>query len=286
MITQSTCLPVEPILSLYDATDGRLLYPHGCYNLGLWPISVGYWGIFRNGTRNARHLLGKPMMHEGTYGHQLYYVRFDEKWNMKQLKPITSNDVVHDVRISDHGMIGCIRMGEGQYRAARVHLSRDLSLSAIPLANPGQKNWNFLPDGWIDMGWSDGLGLMRGYQGTKGISEQIVDRYCIHLRGSAPYFRIGDRLITTYHTVEKDAEGRRSYWHYFAELEPEPPFRIKMLSAPFKFGEGGERGRIQFAMACFPEPGRSENLVVSFGVADADNVVGRIKTADVLGLLA
>jgi hypothetical protein len=280
---QSTLLPITPILSLSSVVGGKVEHAHGSYNMGLMRTAIGWAGIFRNCTRNARHLLGLSAMPEGQYQNVLYFVRFDEAWKVRQLSRINSQDIIHDVRMSEHGLIGCWRKSEGEYYPVKCHLSEDLTLTAFPISKLPGKNWNYLPDRWLDMAWVDEVGLMRTFQGPKGYADQIVTREGPHLRGSAPYARLDGRLLTTYHTVEQDHEKRRTYWHYFALLEEEPPYRIERLSAPFKFGHGGEPGRIQFLMALLPDG--PEHFIISLGVADADNLVARIEANDVRGLL-
>lgn len=282
---QSTLLPVEPLVSLHAATDGRVPYSQGVYNLSLARIAVGWWGIFRNSTRNARHLLGWPAMAEGEYRSDLWFIRFDDEWSVKQLLPIKCPWTIHDVRISPDGLIGCRRYKEGVFRPVCCFLTASMEMHYSPLDSHQGKNWNFLPGGWIDKGWVDGVGMVRAYRGSKGLADNIVALDGPHLRGSAPCFKLGDLLLTTYHTVHLE-DGKRHYWHYFAELDPAPPHAIRRLSPGFKLGRGGDAGRIQFLMSVLPDPSSAEHLIISMGEADADNMIGRIRIADVLGLLA
>lgn len=283
MISQTTMLPVERLVSLHAATDGRVPYTQGSYNLSLARITIGWWGIFRNSTRNARHLLGWPAMAEGEYQSDLWFIRFDDEWNIRQLIPIqTPGTVIHDVRISPEGLIGCWRAKEGEFYPVSCILDRSMKLHYSQVDAAQGKNWNFLPGGWIDKGWVDGVGLVRAFRGSKGLADNIVAMDGPHLRGSAPCFKLGDRLLTTYHTVGM-RDGQRDYWHYFAELEPAPPYPIRRLSPGFKLGRGGEAGRIQFLMSVLDYD--AEHILVSYGEADCDNCIGLVKKADILGIL-
>lgn len=277
---QTTLLPVDRLFSLYAATDGGVKYPHATYNMGLRPQpDGGYFGIFRNGSRNARHLLGWPFMSEGPYRHQLYQMYLDERFNVKAWGEIEVDRIVHDVRCSQYGLIGCEKVSEVEYYPVRLHRRPSGNLMPQRVHDKCGKNWNILPDGSYDCGALDGAGLAR----LRGCIPTVIDP--MMLRGSAPPFWLHDRLITTYHDTQIDPEGKRNYFHYFAELVPRWPFDVLRLSPPFKLGRGGEAGRIQFLMACFVKPDDPARCVVSYGEADADNCIGTIKTADVLGLL-
>lgn len=292
---QTTLLPVDRLLSLATLTEGLLRHQHGCYNMGLAARPQGgYFGIFRNCTRNARHLLGLPMMGEGQYDNRLYGIQITANFNLEHVAEIAGSGNVHDVRVCRTGMIGCVKSAEDVFNPAEIELAAVAHGSRTGfkiqsyciLSNTPQKNWNYLPGNWFDCGWKDNVGMVRAERTTQGRLEETVatnghPRFC----GSAPYFMIGERMITTYHRWVPNEQGKRNYFHYFAELNPRPPYQVLRHSGPFKIGRGGDAGRIQFLMACFPMPGNPRKCLISYGEADADNTVATINTADVLGLL-
>jgi hypothetical protein len=278
---QATILPVERIVSLSELVAGKVRHEQGSYNMGLIYHDGTYYGVFRNCTRNARHLLGWPAMAEGKYESTLYDLRMNAAFNLTSLREMKCDHVIHDVRLSKHGMIGCERTVDGSFLPVEIVNRPSGALWVQTLRPDGGKNWNHLPGGFFDVGWERGALRRR-----RGMLDYPVRGTGPELRGSAPYFEIGGTLYTTYHTVIVDSAGHRSYFHHFAQLTSQPPFALVKLSPPFKFERGGDAGRIQFLMACFPDPKDAKQFIVSYGEADADNCVAKIRVADVMGLLA
>lgn len=96
----------------------------------------------------------------------------------------------------------------------------------------------------------------------------------VNLRGNCSV-DIGDFFLSFYHYHIK-----RDYYHVAALVDKKPPFNIKKLSYPWKFSVLPRK--IQFLTGCVL---RDKDLIFSYGVQDADNIVAKCSVNYFLSLV-
>lgn len=240
-------------------------------------------------------------MYEKVYGSTLYKVLFNRNWEPVEYHEILLPEVVHDVRLTNHFRgIGCRRVSTPQgvkYKPVILDMRtvdvevRDLPL--MPKMTGSQKNWVELPSdsegSHIDVGYVEEY----GQRCILSVSKQGKARLQTHpsrtthqmkLRGGTNYVKLtGPDLLVCYHVVDDLGDNVRDYKSVFAIVEGCFPFFVKAMTPPLKFQSSSTENLIQFPMGLARD---REKLMVSYGLADADNVIAEISEKDVMNLMS
>lgn len=293
-------LPVyNPVMMAEQMPDVK--YPHGVYNCGIFIEKGDRIGVVRSCTVNQRHRLGRKTMQTKEYGSTLYYVNFDEEWDVCCHEEIDLPVTVHDVRLSTSTRgIGCKRVSTPQgvkYKPVILDIQpqhvtcRDLP--TMPLMTGSQKNWIELPHegdtAHLDVGYVEEVGqrcvLSITKQGKVRLQSHVNrQNKNLKLRGGTNYVRLSDsELLMCYHVVDDLGDNVRDYKSVFAIVESCFPFYIKATTPPLKFQSSSTENLVQFPMGLVRD---GEKLIVSYGLADADNVIGEIRQRDVMNLMS
>lgn len=297
-------LPVyNPVLMAEHMPDVR--YPHGVYNCGIAIHEGVRRGIVRSCTINSRHRLGRKTMQTKEYGSTVYLVDFDETWKPVKYGEIKLVQTVHDVRLSvwsDKGFrgVGCARYTTPQgvaYTPISItgvtgsHVTVR-ELPKMPLMTGSQKNWVELPHegetAHLDVGYVEEVGqrcvLSITKQGKARLQSHVSrQNKGLKLRGGTNYVRLSDsELLMCYHVVDDLGDNVRDYKSVFAIVESCFPFYIKATTPPLKFQSSSTENLIQFPMGLVRD---GEKLIISYGLADADNVIGEIRQRDIMNLM-
>ena len=167
-----------------------------------------------------------------------------------------------------------------------VGILQDNSILEIPLAGDydkfesPQKNWTpivYNNDLYFEQNVTNPRRILK-LEG-KNITETHVDNfnYGVRFRGNCQNIDMNGEYLSFYHFHKgKDRSGNRNYYQVAAILDGKPPFKIKKISKPFRFpfGDSG----IQFMSGVDI---LSNDVYISYGVADADNFLIKTKLNDI-----
>lgn len=298
-------LPVyNPVLMAEHMPDVR--YPHGVYNCGIAFDGEKRRGIVRSCTINQRHRLGRKTMHTKEYGSTVYLVDFDESWAPVKYGEIKLAQTVHDVRLSRWDEQGFRGVGCARYNTPQGVAYTPISITGVtgshvtvrelpkmPLMTGSQKNWIEMPHenetAHFDVGFVEEVGqrcILSVTKQGKARLQSHVSRTSrnMKLRGGTNYVKLDSaNLLVCYHVVEELGDNVRDYKSVFAVVEGCFPFYIQAMTPPLKFQSSSTENLIQFPMGLVRD---GEKLMISYGLADADNVIGEIRQRDVMNLMS
>lgn len=296
-------LPVEPLLELRPADVNARIPDGGLCNAGLCKIDGGWIMLARNNSTPGR----RPAI-GGKYQNFLHTIWLTEDFKLAAHEPsqIVCADFKgcpQDVRMAPSGdritLSGCYRpnmgshfkMALGVMDKAGTQMSFVQAPTAPALGNGDQKNWAPLADSIYDIGWCE-RGKEHLCMVFKGPDSPNIGAITTPLQGnhkprpSAPGFEFLGRKYMSYHSHVSSFvsySGRvttrhdRMYFQQFARLREEC-VDIQSSTPPMRFSHGAEHG-IQFLTGAVVQ---DSNLIVSYGVNDEYNVVGRVKLEDIL----
>lgn len=296
MLTQ--ILPVYEIKTMHSTMERGVSYPHGVYNCGIHVKDGSRIGIVRSCTVNARHRLGWKPMRSHRYGNDLYRVNFNDKWDVSAFSKLGTQDkIIHDVRIdvvdgsTIHGT-GCMKINEHYWPVAVRVYGQRLVAERIPvpvssMRNASQKNWVMLKseggDKVYDLGYVDqleGRVVMRLANNNQTSFHRTATKSVI--RGGTNYVKTPDGLLSCGHQVENYGDGVRDYRSVFVLVKDEYPYDVISHTRPLKLSKSDVSQGIQFPIGLAWD---GDRLMVSYGVADADNVIGEVKLNDVMNMM-
>lgn len=298
-------LPVyNPVLMAEHMPDVR--YPHGVYNCGISCDGGVRRGIVRSCTINSRHRLGRKSMPSKEYGSTVYLVDFDKSWTPIKYGELKLVETVHDVRLSMWNEKGFRGVGCARYNTPQGVRYWPISIKGVtgshvtvrplpkmPLMTGSQKNWIELPHegetAHFDVGYVEEVGqrcVMSITKQGKVRLQSHVSRTTrqMKLRGGTNYVKLeGPDLLICYHVVDDLGDNVRDYKSVFSVVEGCFPFYVKAMTPPLKFQSSAAENLIQFPMGLVRD---GEKLMISYGLADADNVIGEIRERDVMNLMS
>jgi hypothetical protein len=298
---QALPLPVEPLIELRTKDFPGIRNPKGgLCNAGLAKIDGGWLLIARNNcTPGRRPPIG------GKYENHLHtiWLTDDDEFRVAAHEPsqVVCADFKgcpQDVRITadtrkgyPHVLSGCYRPNMGShFKIALGTMQQNnnvLSFVDAPLAAPifgngDQKNWVSLAGSIHDLGWNEKSKehLVMVFNG--GDAPPSVSIIPTPLQGNrkprpaAPGFDYLGRRYMSYHNHEVIG-GQRKYFHQFARFRDEN-VDIESSTPPMRFTHRDEQP-IQFLTGAVVQ---GSDLIVSYGVIDEFNVVGRVKMENIL----
>lgn len=276
-------------------------FPEGIYNCGIAKEGEARHGIVRSCTLNQRHRLGRKAIMRKQYGSTLYFVRFNSEWVPEFYDEIVFNEHIHDVRLSGTVKrgIGCRRHHGGlKYTPVVVEYTPESGFSwkdlpLMPKMTGSQKNWIELPHdsegAHIDVGHVEEYGqrciLTLSKQGKARLQTHPSRMtHNLKLRGGTNYVKTqGADLLVCYHVVDDLGDNVRDYKCVFALVEGCFPFYVKAMTPPLKLQSSSTENLVQFPMGLVRD---GEKLMISYGLADADNVIAEISEQDLLNLMS
>jgi hypothetical protein len=297
---QAIPLPVEPLLEL-TAQDVNARIPNGgLCNAGLAKIDGGWLLIARNNSTPGR----RPPVN-GKYENHLHTIWLTEDFKLAAHEPsqVACADFrgcPQDVRIFDSGsdgftLSGCFRPNLGSHFKMALGVMKKgtalLDFVAAPLnanvfGNGDQKNWVPIAGSIHDIGWNEKTQehlVMIFCGGARSPSLAKIEtplRMNRPARPSTPGFDYKERRYMSYHSHEMIG-GSRKYFQQFARFREEC-VDIEASTPPMRFTHRDEFG-IQFLTGAVVQ---GDDLIVSYGVDDRFNVVGRVKMEDILKHIA
>jgi hypothetical protein len=288
-------------------------YRAGISNSGLVKTSDGYVAIAKNNTYCFCQELGV----ESDFGPndkppraRLLLVELDDALRVTRVRRLVlekdgreydgETDLREDARLCSFGgeiwcAVNLVPQGN-QWQAEPVlgRLDRDNArLIARTMRRPGlrapQKNW-------IPFAAGDALYLeysinphvvWRIDPSSLAVREEYVTRFMSgyfgprgpFYRGSAPLVPHDDGYLGAAHSMVK-VDGKRDYRTHFFVTDARPPFKIRWFGRPVKLLEPA---RIQYVSAIVPSGG--DDFVVSYGLADCDNVFARFNMSSIRATL-
>jgi len=288
-------------------------YRAGISNAGLVKTSDGYLAVAKNNTYCFCQELGV----ESDFGPndkppraRLLLVELDEALRVTRIRRLvleidgresdSEADLREDARLSVFGgeiwcSVNLVPQGN-QWQAEPVlgRLDRGSArLVAKTMRRPGlrapQKNWIPFAVGdalYVEYSINPHV-VWRIEPSSLAVREEHVSRFMSgyfgprgpFYRGSAPLVPYDGAFLGAAHSMVK-VNGKRDYRTHFFLTDASPPFKIRWFGRPVKLLEPA---RIQYVSAIVPSGG--DDFVVSYGLADCDNLFARFSIASIRATL-
>jgi hypothetical protein len=294
-------------------TTPEVSYRAGISNAGLVKTSDGYLAIAKNNTYCFCQELGVDSdfgPNDKPARARLLLVELDDALRVTRVRRLALEvdgreyddeaDLREDARLSVFGSeiwcsVNLVPQGN-QWRAEPVLGRLDLGSARLiaktmrrPELRAPQKNWiPFAVGGALYLEYSINPHVVwRIDPSSLAVLEEHVTRFVSgyfgprgpFYRGSAPLVRHDGACLGAAHSMVK-VDGKRDYRTHFFLTDPHPPFKIRWFGRPVKLLSPA---RIQYVSAIVPSAG--DDFVVSYGLADCDNLFARFNIGSIRATL-
>lgn len=301
-------LPGKILVKFQERLHSKVALPAGITNGGLIKMERGYLCVVRNCTWCYPWHLGiAPRTPQKPVRGYLYAIFLDSKFTIQRAVLLSVDGssegvVFEDARLfwwrdNIHALI-MVSKKAGKCRSYDQYLGvvdcdrgRVIRLPMPHRFPLPQKNWNPIVYGdklYLDY-WHNPRIILE-YDKTDvqaAFVHEIRDlgRFSgDYIRGSAPPIPAPNgHLLASYHTCPPKIRGNpdREYLTIFAYLDPHPPFQAVAYTGEMKLLDKGPSQQVQFLMGAAAIDHDPKRLVLSFGVADYDNIIASVKWADI-----
>lgn len=245
---------------------------------GVWNCGMDYnngWLFACRNTISSRNFDYYGKINQGE-GFSPVLARFDEDFNFLSAAPavLSQDEILEDCKLfrwkGNLYSCGTKRSGKSidQFLARVI----DNTFLFLPLKHNyllRQKNWAPIPldSLYFEMSPANPRRIVKYNHNSIELVKEQDFKFSPHLRGNY-VVDCGDFFLSFYH-----CHAKRTYYHICGILDKK--FNIQKLSKPFTFSVIPDK--VQFLMGAIL---KKDELILSYGVADSDNVVAKCKLDD------
>ena len=226
-------------------------------------------------TRNFLVQLGEDLQPKDKYGMEVLWDRPAPQFPM-----VTGLEDVRLYRVSGHlCFVACIREQEatGMPQQVRgvIEKGEVVSWAKMSAADRCEKNWMPIQNNKQDFVYRLDTILHKWNPEDLGAVKNPCSIYCSEISGGSQAIPFKNGYLSVVHEASVDpTNNKRTYWHRFAWFTKD--MELKRVSLPFVFMDR----QIEFCCGLSYHQNRN-NLILSFGVRDAEAWVAKVSVEEV-----